>query len=95
MLNFIDQCFSNDGAYEDADDFGGNFFDDVREETTTGTLDDSLARIVRRSEGLVAPIISTRPKRNSKKIQFVDDDAHWEKPHDATRKRKYYCKKRE
>uniref|UniRef100_A0A914XT13 Uncharacterized protein n=1 Tax=Panagrolaimus superbus TaxID=310955 RepID=A0A914XT13_9BILA len=78
----------NDVAYEDADDFGENFFEDVRQETTGGTLDDSLAKIVRRSEVPLAPIISTRPKRNVKKIEFVDDDAHWEKPADKRTKKK-------
>uniref|UniRef100_A0AC35FDV0 Uncharacterized protein n=1 Tax=Panagrolaimus sp. PS1159 TaxID=55785 RepID=A0AC35FDV0_9BILA len=78
----------NGGGYDDDDDFGGNFFDNIRQESTTGTLDDSLAIIVRRSEVPVTPVVTTRPKRNSKKIYFIEDDAHWEKPANLTRKAK-------
>uniref|UniRef100_A0A914P5G5 Condensin complex subunit 2 n=1 Tax=Panagrolaimus davidi TaxID=227884 RepID=A0A914P5G5_9BILA len=78
----------NGGGYDDADDFDGNLSDDIQQEST-GTLDDSLAEIVRTLEVPITPVVTTRPKRNSKKIQFVEDESHWKKPaNSSTRKAK-------
>uniref|UniRef100_A0A914YSF1 Uncharacterized protein n=1 Tax=Panagrolaimus superbus TaxID=310955 RepID=A0A914YSF1_9BILA len=82
----IDHPFENN---DETNEFDQNFFNDIRQETIDEASNDSLTKIVNQRFGIpVTRRISTRLKRNAKKIEFVYDDSHWETPADKRAQKK-------
>lgn len=74
------------GGNDDNNEFNAQFFQDPQQfDSSASDLETSLQLYVKDYVPLDPPE-STRPKRKIKRIEFLEDDAHWEKPGDGSRK---------